>query len=176
VFHFFQEFPEPESLIHAKSQKKLIVTAAARFNTKPKQGVAFLEENQLIYTDLPADAPESAKAHNLAVFLKGCARLDKRLLGDYLSREENLPLLKAFMGLFDFRNVCSFVSFSLIILIFFFSETDRRCDARTCGDFPTPGRGPADCSHHGDVRVSLFRFRARLVVSAVLVVLLKRLE
>ncbi|KAJ7929284.1 Sec7-like domain is implicated in guanine nucleotide exchange function [Mycena leptocephala] len=98
------EFPEPESLIHAKSQKKLIVTAAARFNTKPKQGVAFLEENQLIYTDLPADAPESAKAHNLAVFLKGCARLDKRLLGDYLSREENLPLLKAFMGLFDFRN------------------------------------------------------------------------
>ncbi|KAJ6488639.1 hypothetical protein C8R47DRAFT_978394 [Mycena vitilis] len=98
------EYPDPESLIQAKSQKKLIVTAAARFNTKPKQGVAFLEENRLIYTDLPADAPESAKAHNLAVFLKGCARLDKRLLGEYLSREENLPLLKAFLGLIDFRD------------------------------------------------------------------------
>ncbi|KAJ6547119.1 Sec7-domain-containing protein [Mycena capillaripes] len=98
------DFPPPAILTHAKSQKKLIVTAAARFNTKPKQGVAFLEENQLIYTDLPADAPESAKAHNLAVFLKGCARLDKRLLGDYLSREENLPLLKAFIGLIDFRD------------------------------------------------------------------------
>ncbi|KAJ7168148.1 hypothetical protein C8R43DRAFT_983232 [Mycena crocata] len=97
-------FPEPESLIQAKSQKKLIVTAAARFNDKPKKGVAFLEENQLIYSDLPHNAPESAKAHNLAVFLKGCARLDKRLLGDYLSREENLPLLKAFVGLIDFRN------------------------------------------------------------------------
>ncbi|KAJ7684708.1 hypothetical protein DFH06DRAFT_1355274 [Mycena polygramma] len=102
-----QEYPDPESLIQAKSQKKLIVTAAARFNTKPKQGVAFLEENRLIYTDLPADAPESAKAHNLAVFLKGCARLDKRLLGEYLSREENLPLLKAFLGLIDFRDVGS---------------------------------------------------------------------
>ncbi|KAJ7871479.1 hypothetical protein B0H14DRAFT_2724284 [Mycena olivaceomarginata] len=93
-----------ESLIQTKSQKKLIVAAAARFNNKPKKGVAFLEENRLIYTDLPPDAPDSAKAHNLAVFLKGCARLDKRLLGDYISREENLPLLKAFIGLFDFRD------------------------------------------------------------------------
>jgi brefeldin A-resistance guanine nucleotide exchange factor 1 len=45
------------------------------------------------------------------VFLKGCARLDKRLLGDYISREENLPLLKAFIGLFDFRDVRSFPSY-----------------------------------------------------------------
>ncbi|KAJ7197212.1 hypothetical protein GGX14DRAFT_471834 [Mycena pura] len=98
------DLPEPESLMQTKSQKKLIVSAAARFNTKPKNGVAFLEENQLIYTNLPPDAPESAKAHNLAVFLKRCARLDKRLLGDYISREESLPLLKAFVGLFDFRD------------------------------------------------------------------------
>ncbi|KAJ7093181.1 hypothetical protein C8R44DRAFT_835540 [Mycena epipterygia] len=98
------DFPEPESLIQTKSQKKLVVTAAARFNAKPKNGVAFLEENQLIYSDLPADAPESAKVHNLAVFLKGCARLDKRVLGEYISREENLPLLKAFVGLIDFRD------------------------------------------------------------------------
>ncbi|KAJ7632227.1 hypothetical protein FB45DRAFT_989797 [Roridomyces roridus] len=98
------DFPEPDALSQAKSQKKLVIAAAARFNTKPKTGVAFLEENKLIYTDLPGDMPESAKAHNLAVFLKGCTRLDKRLLGDYLSREENLPLLKAFIGLFDFRN------------------------------------------------------------------------
>nr|GAT51097.1 predicted protein [Mycena chlorophos] len=99
------DLPEVESLLKAKSQKKLIVAAASRFNTKPKNGITFLEENGLIYTNLPPDAPESAKAHNLAVFLKGCARLDKRLLGDYISREENLPLLKAFIGLFDFRDV-----------------------------------------------------------------------
>ncbi|KAJ7777484.1 Sec7 domain-containing protein [Mycena olivaceomarginata] len=98
------EFRDPESLIQAKSQKKLIVAAAARFNNKPKKGVAFLEENRLIYTDLPPDAPDSAKAHNLAAFLKGCALLDERLLGDYISREENLPLLKAFIGLFDFKD------------------------------------------------------------------------
>ncbi|KAJ7771775.1 hypothetical protein B0H16DRAFT_195217 [Mycena metata] len=98
------DFPEAESLIHAKSQKKLIISAATQFNNKPKKGVAFLEENQLIYSDLPPDSPESAKVHNLAVFLKSCARLDKRLLGDYLSREENLPLLKAFIGLIDFRD------------------------------------------------------------------------
>ncbi|CAK5264859.1 unnamed protein product [Mycena citricolor] len=76
-------YPTSESLIQAKSQKSLVITAASRFNTKPKTGVAFLEENHLIYSDLPADAPASAKTHNLA--------------------EETLPLLKAFMGLFDFR-------------------------------------------------------------------------
>ncbi|CAK5279479.1 unnamed protein product [Mycena citricolor] len=96
-------YPTSESLIQAKSQKSLVITAASRFNTKPKTGVAFLEENHLIYSDLPADAPASAKTHNLAVFLKSCQRLDKKLLGDYISREETLPLLKAFMGLFDFR-------------------------------------------------------------------------
>lgn len=99
------DFPEPESLIQAKSQKKLVISAATQFNAKPKKGIAFLEENRLIYTDLPENVPESAKVHNLAVFLKGCARLDKRVLGEYISREENLPLLKAFIGLIDFRGV-----------------------------------------------------------------------
>ncbi|KAG6874307.1 hypothetical protein C0995_001532 [Termitomyces sp. Mi166 len=95
------DFPTPESLIQTKSQKKLILTGASRFNTKPKSGIAFLEENKLIYTDLSEDV---TKARSLAYFLKGCTRLDKRLLGDYISKPDNLELLKAFVGLFDFRN------------------------------------------------------------------------
>ncbi|KAG6869073.1 hypothetical protein C0993_003393 [Termitomyces sp. T159_Od127] len=95
------EFPTPESLIQTKSQKKLILTGASRFNAKPKSGIAFLEDNKLIYTDLSEDI---TKARSLAYFLKGCTRLDKRLLGDYISKPDNIELLKAFIGLFDFRN------------------------------------------------------------------------
>ncbi|KAG6909836.1 hypothetical protein DXG01_015109 [Tephrocybe rancida] len=94
------DFPTPESLIQTKSQKKLILTGAARFNAKPKPGIAFLEENKLIYNDL---SEEVTKARSLASFLKSCTRLDKRLLGDYISRPDNIELLEAFIGLFDFH-------------------------------------------------------------------------
>ncbi|KAF8350870.1 Sec7-like domain is implicated in guanine nucleotide exchange function [Amanita rubescens] len=95
------DFQPPESLIQTKSQKELTLTGAARFNAKPKTGVAFLEEKKLIYNDL---SPEISKAHSLARFLKECTRLDKRLLGDFISKPENIDILKAFIGLFDFRN------------------------------------------------------------------------
>ncbi|PBK77654.1 Sec7-domain-containing protein [Armillaria solidipes] len=95
------EFPSPESLLQKKSQKKLILAGASRFNAKPKAGIAFLEENGLIYADL---SPEVSKAQSLARFLKSCTRLDKRLLGDYISKPDNIEVLKAFIGLFDFKN------------------------------------------------------------------------
>lgn len=96
-----QEFPLPEFLLQAKSQKQLILAGAARFNTKPKSGVTFLEENRLIYADMP---PETSRPQSLASFLKGCTRLDKRLLGDYISKPDNIEVLKAFIGLFDFKD------------------------------------------------------------------------
>ncbi|TFK25038.1 Sec7 domain-containing protein [Coprinopsis marcescibilis] len=88
-------------LLQDKSRKQLIIAGADRFNAKPKSGVAFLEENGLIYHDL---SPTVSKTQSLAKFLKECGRLDKRVLGDYISKPDNIELLKAFMGLFDFRN------------------------------------------------------------------------
>ncbi|KAH8108152.1 Sec7-domain-containing protein [Cristinia sonorae] len=95
-----EHYTSTAELSQTKSQKQLVLTAAARFNTKPKTGISFLEENKLIYND-----PNESKAHSLAVFLKSSTRLDKRLLGDFISKPDNLDLLKAFMGLFDFKNV-----------------------------------------------------------------------
>jgi len=97
-----------------KSRKKLVLTGAARFNSKPKIGVAFLEENKLIYSDL---SPEVSRTRSLAIFLKSCTRLDKRLLGDYISKPDNLELLKEFIGLFDFKDVCRLSSITLAILM-----------------------------------------------------------
>ncbi|KAF7972108.1 hypothetical protein HWV62_18936 [Athelia sp. TMB] len=94
-------YTPPAELMRSKSQKQLVLTGAARFNTKPKAGLAFLEENGLIYADL---SPEVSKDRSLATFLKNCTRLDKRLLGDFISKPDNLELLKAFIGLFDFKD------------------------------------------------------------------------
>ncbi|KAF8432469.1 hypothetical protein L210DRAFT_3623319 [Boletus edulis BED1] len=95
------DFESPEQLLQSKSRKKLVLTGAVRFNSKPKLGLAFLEENKLIYSDL---SPEVSKAKSLAKFLKSSTRLDKRLLGDYLSKLDNSELLREFMSLFDFKN------------------------------------------------------------------------
>ncbi|KAH9998139.1 Sec7-like domain protein [Russula compacta] len=89
-----------EELMQRKSKKRLILTGAARFNSKPKTGLAFLEENGLIYHDL---SDEITRPQSLARFLKSSTRLDKKLLGDFISKPENIDVLKAFVGLFDFR-------------------------------------------------------------------------
>ncbi|KAF8894409.1 Sec7-like domain is implicated in guanine nucleotide exchange function [Infundibulicybe gibba] len=89
-------WPSSRVTTERKSQKQLTLTGALRFNAKPKSGLAFLEEHKLIYADL---SPDTSKAKSLAIFLKGCTRLDKRLLGDYISKPENIDILKAFIGL-----------------------------------------------------------------------------
>ena len=53
-----------------------------------------------------------SKERSLAVFLKNCTRLDKRLLGDFISKPDNVDILKAFIGLFDFKDVSLQFSFS----------------------------------------------------------------
>ncbi|EIN07683.1 Sec7-like domain is implicated in guanine nucleotide exchange function [Punctularia strigosozonata HHB-11173 SS5] len=93
-------WPTPEELKGNKSRKNLVMAGAARFNQKPKAGLAFLEENGLIYADL---GPDVTKAQSLARFLKSCTRIDKRLLGDFISKPDNIEILKAFIGLFDFK-------------------------------------------------------------------------
>ena len=89
-------------MLQAKSKKQLILTGAARFNAKPKSGLAFLEEHNLIYSDL---SPEISKARSVAIFLKASTRIDKRLLGDFLSKPDNLEFLKEYISLFDFKDV-----------------------------------------------------------------------
>jgi brefeldin A-resistance guanine nucleotide exchange factor 1 len=64
-----------------------------------------LKEHGLI--DEEADPDEKGTVLALAKFLRKQPRLDKKLLGEYLSHPDNLDLLKAFIGLFDFRGVGS---------------------------------------------------------------------
>ncbi|WFD20073.1 GDP/GTP exchange factor for ARF [Malassezia caprae] len=89
----------PAALRAARARKEVLAAGAAAFNEKPKHGIAFLEQAGLLTTDEPA-----ARAASLARFLKDSALVDKRLLGDYISRAENLDVLSAFLDLFDFTD------------------------------------------------------------------------
>lgn len=102
ILLFHQIYPSPISLLTAKSQKELVLAGAKKFNAKPKAGIAFLQEHGIIASEA---VPGRTKAQSLALFLKSCNRLDKKLLGEYLSKGENLEILQAFMGLFDFKDV-----------------------------------------------------------------------
>lgn len=108
--------------MHRKSQKKLILTGAAKFNTKPKDGLAFLEEQGLVYADL---GPDMTKERSLATFLKSSTRLDKKLLGDFISRPDQLGLLNAFLCLFDFQGVSPREDIPFQFYLMASSETHR---------------------------------------------------
>ncbi|KAG9093300.1 GDP/GTP exchange factor for ARF [Ceratobasidium sp. UAMH 11750] len=111
----------PESLLFIKSRKLLVLTAAQKFNEKPKKGVAFMLENGLVdykaeedreTTEKPEapsqeekkESTRKADPKSLARFLKQCPRLDKKVLGEYISHLDNPDLLREFIGMFDFRD------------------------------------------------------------------------
>lgn len=88
--------------MESKASKGLLLAGAAKFNTKPKVGLAYLEEHGLIYKPEDKDIP---RARALAKFLKSTPRLDKKVLGDWISAPDQIDVLKEFIGLFDFTGV-----------------------------------------------------------------------
>ena len=83
------------------------------FNAKPKNGLAFLEKEGIITYDASPeglegeekDKAEKGRAEAVARFLRSSSRLDKKEIGDYISRPDQVPLLTAFMRTFDFKGV-----------------------------------------------------------------------
>nr|XP_031861344.1 uncharacterized protein CI109_003316 [Kwoniella shandongensis]KAA5528416.1 hypothetical protein CI109_003316 [Kwoniella shandongensis] len=96
--------PTPDDLQHAKSRKGILLAGATLFNNKPKKGIAFLEEQGIIVPDPNGPGTDEEKRDlAIAKFLRHSSRLDKKLLGEFISRPDQVGLLKAFIGLFDFK-------------------------------------------------------------------------
>jgi hypothetical protein len=95
-----QNLPSVSTLSDQKARKRILLAGASRFNVKPKTGLAFLEENGLLTSE-----PGLPRSKAIASLLKNSPRLDKKLLGDYLSRPDNIEILTAFIGMFDFKDV-----------------------------------------------------------------------
>lgn len=148
--------PWPESslpaatLVDRKARKGVLLQGAAMFNQKPKTGLAFLEKQGIIdYRTETGETDEEKRNKAVAKFLRSSARLDKKLLGDYISRPDQIGLLKAFIGLFDFRGVSH--DYLIRRMHADEAEIDRRRDEGAVGDVPAPRRGTADRSNYRDV-------------------------
>jgi golgi-specific brefeldin A-resistance guanine nucleotide exchange factor 1 len=86
--------PDTQSLKNQRERKKIIIHGSTRFNENPKAGIAYLASNNIIGN--PDDPLQ------IAHFLKGTARISKKVLGDFISKKSNESVLKAFIGLFEF--------------------------------------------------------------------------
>jgi brefeldin A-resistance guanine nucleotide exchange factor 1 len=63
-------------------------TGAEQFNAKPSKGIAYLQENGLLAT--PLDPNE------VASFLRENPKLDKKMIGEFISKRSNENILLAF--------------------------------------------------------------------------------
>lgn len=68
---------------------QLLQAGAEQFNIKPSKGIAFLQENGLLST--PLDPVE------VAHFLKENPRIDKKMIGEYISNRKNPQVIEAFV-------------------------------------------------------------------------------
>ncbi|KAJ3208352.1 GDP/GTP exchange factor for ARF [Dinochytrium kinnereticum] len=90
------DFPfTAEDVLNTKHRKRILREGAERFNTKPSDGITFLQANGFL--------PDPVDPASLASFLKSTPRVNKKLLGEYIAKPSNIDLLKAFIQLYDFK-------------------------------------------------------------------------
>ncbi|QIW99350.1 hypothetical protein AMS68_004868 [Peltaster fructicola] len=89
--------PDPADLRKRRLRKKVIMKGASKFNENPKGGLAYLA-NEGIIDDLN-------NAQSVTKFLKSTARIDKKVLGEFISKKSNDAILEAFLDQFDFKEL-----------------------------------------------------------------------
>jgi len=79
-----------------RRRKKLIIKGTSKFNENPKGGLAYLQEKGII--------PSATDPVCVAKFLKGTSRVNKKMLGEFISKKGNEGVLSHFMDLLDFSD------------------------------------------------------------------------
>lgn len=68
---------------------QLLITGTEQFNLKPKKGIQFLQEKGLL--SIPMNN------NQVAQWLRENPRLDKKMIGEYISDRKNMELLDSFV-------------------------------------------------------------------------------
>ncbi|XP_058891674.1 Golgi-specific brefeldin A-resistance guanine nucleotide exchange factor 1 isoform X2 [Acipenser ruthenus] len=89
--------PDAQELSDIKNKKKLLIAGTEQFNQKPKKGIQFLQEKGLLSS--PMDNNEVAR------WLRENPRLDKKMIGEFVSDRKNMELLDSFVGTFMFQGL-----------------------------------------------------------------------
>lgn len=88
-----------EQLAELKSKKRILMQGTEFFNQRPDKGIQFLQENNILNSEL--DPKE------VALFLRENSGLDKKMIGEFISKKKNVEnkILENFVSSFDFANM-----------------------------------------------------------------------
>ncbi|XP_052865442.1 Golgi-specific brefeldin A-resistance guanine nucleotide exchange factor 1 [Anopheles cruzii] len=91
--------PSHDELAAIKRKKRLLTQGTDLFNQRPEKGIQFLQENGLLSAVL--DPQEVAQ------FLRANSVLDKKMIGEYISKKRNVEsrILEVFVKSFDFAGL-----------------------------------------------------------------------
>ncbi|GFR62155.1 Golgi-specific brefeldin A-resistance guanine nucleotide exchange factor 1 [Elysia marginata] len=94
---FTTKMPTHEDLMELKQKKKIYQIGTEQFNQKPSKGLAYLQEQGLLSKPLiPAE---------VVTFLRENHRLDKKMIGEYISDRRNKEVLEAYVSSFNFEEL-----------------------------------------------------------------------
>uniref|UniRef100_A0A3Q0RF72 Golgi-specific brefeldin A-resistance guanine nucleotide exchange factor 1 n=1 Tax=Amphilophus citrinellus TaxID=61819 RepID=A0A3Q0RF72_AMPCI len=94
---FLSYLPDSQELMEIRTKKKLLITGTEQFNQKPKKGIQFLQEKGLL-----SDPMDN---NQVAQWLRENPRLDKKMIGEYISDRKNTELLDSFVNTFAFQGL-----------------------------------------------------------------------
>ncbi|XP_055083101.1 Golgi-specific brefeldin A-resistance guanine nucleotide exchange factor 1 [Periophthalmus magnuspinnatus] len=89
--------PDSQELLEIRTKKKLLITGTEQFNQKPKKGIQFLQEKGLL--------TEPMEPAQVAQWLRENHRLDKKMIGEFISERKNQELLDSFVNTFQFQGL-----------------------------------------------------------------------
>ncbi|SCU98203.1 LAFA_0G16292g1_1 [Lachancea sp. 'fantastica'] len=83
--------------LEERAKKTEFIKCTDAFNEKPKKGIALLIQHKFINSDSNEDVAKFLFDEN--------GRLNKKAIGEHIASPDNLPLLKKFIELFDFKGL-----------------------------------------------------------------------
>lgn len=92
--------PTREELLSIKANKRWLVHGTEKFNENPREGIAKLTEHGLL-----GGSPGNPDPEKVAKFLKENPGLDKKSIGEYISKKENKSVLNCFVHSFDLKDM-----------------------------------------------------------------------
>jgi len=88
-----------EQLAKVKQKKRLLSQGTERFNQRPEKGIQYLQEHGILNAELDP--------MQVALFLRENPGLDKKMIGEYISKKKNVDskILINFVDSFDFTGL-----------------------------------------------------------------------
>ena len=93
------KLPKSEELKATKLKKRLMIQSVDLFNSSPTKSIQFLKDNKIFSSE------PTVFNQQLIKYLKETPQLDKKIIGEYLSKRSNIAILEQFVTSFNFAEL-----------------------------------------------------------------------